>query len=485
VKYRPVKSAGKISDRAPIQVVALSESFLLHLPALAGTGLFRKMSARVYIETFGCQMNIADSERAAAGLRSAGYELVPAVEDADVVLFNTCSVRERAEQKVYNRIGEVRKITRGKKPVIGVMGCVAQLEGKAIFANSEAVDFVAGTQATDRIPSLIERARGGESEVLDLDDRALGESWTVSPAERQSPYVAFVPIIEGCNKFCSFCIVPYSRGREKSRLAREIIDEVRRLRQAGYKEVHLIGQNVNSYRPPTPAGLEGYQGATHFSRLLRAVAATGIERLKFTTSFPRDFHPDIVSAVEEYPNLCDWIHLPVQSGSDRILQAMRRGHDSASYLKRVAGIKNSRRKLALTSDVIVGFPGETREDFAATLKLIEQCQYDGLYIFKYSKRSGTPAAKMADELTVGEMGERFLELEQLQRKLQRQVYARYVGRTVSVLVERASTRSDDDVMGHSTCHKVVNFRGDSRFQGQIVDVLITEAKNNSLYGHVC
>ena len=443
------------------------------------------MSARVYIETFGCQMNIADSERAAAGLRTAGYELVPSVEGADVVLFNTCSVRERAEQKVYNRIGEVRKMTRDRKPVIGVMGCVAQLEGGTIFDNSDAVNFVAGTQATDRLPLLIDRAQRGEPAVLDLGDRAAGESWNVSPAERHSPYVAFVPIIEGCNKFCSFCIVPYSRGREKSRTASEIIAEVRQLMTLGYKEVHLIGQNVNSYRPQSLEGLEGYQGATLFSRLLRAVAATGIQRLKFTTSFPRDFHPDIVSAVEEYPNLCDWIHLPVQSGSDRVLQAMRRGHDSVDYLKRVDRIKNSRRKLALTSDVIVGFPGETRNDFDATLKLIEQCEYDGLYIFKYSKRSGTPAAKMEGELTTNEMSERFLELEQLQRKLQRKVYSRYVGRTVSVLVERESSRSNKDVSGHSTCHKVVNFRGDSRLQGQIVNVLITEAKNNSLYGHAC
>ena len=297
------------------------------LGSLDAGGLFKEMSARVYIETFGCQMNIIDTERAATGLRNAGYELLESVEGADVILFNTCSVRERAEQKVYNRIGEVRKIAQNKMPLIGVMGCVAQLEGKAIFDNTDAVNFVAGTQATDRLSSLIERAQGGEAAVLDLGDRAAGESWNVSPVERHSPYVAFVPIIEGCNKFCSFCIVPYSRGREKSRDAQEIIDEVRTLKELGYKEVHLIGQNVNSYRPRSQAGLEGFPGATAFSRLLRAVAATGIERLKFTTSFPRDFHPDIVSAIEEYPNLCDWVHLPAQSGSDRILEAMRRGHD--------------------------------------------------------------------------------------------------------------------------------------------------------------
>src|SRR5438876_3449439 len=294
------------------------------------------MKSKVYIETFGCQMNVADTERAATGLRKAGYELTASAETADVVLFNTCSVRERAEQKVFTRIGEVRNGTQrsGKqqKPLIGVMGCVAQLEGDSIFKNAPAVDLVIGTRATDRLPSLIERAREGESSVIDLGERQEGEFWDVSPAERRSPYVAFVPIIEGCNKFCSFCIVPYSRGREKSRSAREIVTEVLRLRSLGYKEVHLIGQNVNSYRPRSTEGLEDFAGATPFSRLLRAVADTAMERIKFTTSFPRDFHPDIVSALEEYPNLCDWVHLPAQSGSDRILKSMRRGHNSADYL---------------------------------------------------------------------------------------------------------------------------------------------------------
>jgi tRNA-2-methylthio-N6-dimethylallyladenosine synthase len=440
------------------------------------------MSARVYIETFGCQMNVTDTERAATGLRKAGYELTQSAETADVILFNTCSVRERAAQKVYTRIGEVRQTTTAKQPLIGVMGCVAQLEGEAIFDNAPTVDLVVGTRATDRIPSLIERVKGGELAVLDLGERAEGESWEVSPVERHSPYVAFVPIIEGCNKFCSFCIVPYSRGREKSRPAKEIVDEVGQLRAFGYKEVHLIGQNVNSYRPKSCAGLESYPGATPFSRLLRAVADTGMERIKFTTSFSRDFHPDIVSAIEEYPNLCDWIHLPVQSGSDRVLKAMRRGYDSSSYLRRVEAVKNSRRKLALTSDIIVGFPGETENDLEATMKLVEACQYDGLYIFKYSKRPGTPAAKLPDDVPPTEKTRRFLALEQVQRKIQAEVYAGYVGRTVSVLVEGESARSMDDMTGHSTCHKVVNFTGDASLCGQIVEVIVTEAKPNSLYG---
>jgi tRNA-2-methylthio-N6-dimethylallyladenosine synthase len=440
------------------------------------------MKTKVFIETFGCQMNVADSERAATGLRKAGYELAESEQTADVVLLNTCSVRERAERKVYTRIGELR--SDGRKPLIGVMGCVAQLEGQGIFKAAPTVDMVIGTRATDRIPTIIERVQHGEHAVIDLDERDASDSWDISPVERHSPYVAFVPIIEGCNKFCSFCIVPYSRGREKSRIASEVVAEVTRLKELGYKEVHLIGQNVNSYRPRSEAGLENYPGATPFSRLLRAVAATEMPRIKFTTSFPRDFHPDIVSAIEDYPNLCDWVHLPVQSGSDRILKAMRRGYTAGDYLRRVERIKTSSRRLALTSDIIIGFPGETESDFAMTLDLVEQCAYDSLYIFKYSRRPGTPAANLDDDVSEAEKTDRFLRLESLHRRAQNSVFANHLGRTLSVLAERQSSRSDRDLVGHSTCHKVVNFPGDASLEGEIVPVKITETKTNSLYGEL-
>jgi tRNA-2-methylthio-N6-dimethylallyladenosine synthase len=438
------------------------------------------MNSKVYIETFGCQMNVADTERAVTGLRKAGYEMTSAPDEADVVLLNTCSVRERAERKVFRRVGELRKSAR--HPVIGVMGCVAQLEGPSIFQKAAAVDLVVGTRATDRIPSLLARLRDGEKSVIDLEERQEGEVWDVSPAERRSPYIAFVPIIEGCNKFCSFCIVPYSRGREKSRSGTEIVAEVKQLRSLGYKEVQLIGQNVNSYRPKFADGLEGYAGATPFSLLLRAVADTGIERIKFTTSFPRDFHPDIVSAIEEYPNLCNWVHLPVQSGSDHILKVMRRGHTSADYLRRVEVIKSSTRSLALTSDIIVGFPGESEEDFADTMQLVRNCEFDGLFIFKYSKRNDTPAANFNHAVSESDKTARFLALEELQIALQDRIYNQQVGRALSVLVEKQSARSNDDVSGHSTCNKVVNFKGNTTQCGSIVDVLISEAKPNSLYG---
>lgn len=440
------------------------------------------MSTSVYVETFGCQMNVADSERAAVRLRDAGYELAATSENADVVLFNTCSVRERAAHKVFTRIGEVSRERIGSAPVFGLMGCVAQLEGQTLFESSPAVNLVVGTRATDRLPDLIDKALEGKRRVIDLDERGESDSWDVPAADRTSPYVAFVPIIEGCNKFCTYCIVPFSRGREKSRTAAEIVAEVKQLRDYGYREIHLIGQNVNSYRPTSEVGLQNVKGTTMFSRLLRAVAATGIDRIKFTTSFPRDFHPDIVAAIDAHENLCNWVHLPVQSGSDRILRLMRRGHTTADYLRRIDTIKSARRQIAITSDIIVGFPGETEQDFRATMSLVADVKYDGLYIFKYSERPGTPAAKLTDDVSKSEKKNRFLELEELQKRQQKTVYGDYVGREVSVLAESVSAKSETDFTGHTTCHKVVNYPRHDLNLGEITRIQITKAKQNSLYG---
>ena len=437
---------------------------------------------KVYIENFGCQMNVADSERASARLRAAGYELAESAQQADVLLFNTCSVRSKAEQKVFNRIGEVRKNGNGREPLIGVIGCVAQLEGEGVLESAPAVRMVVGTRATDRLPALIERAKDGDDPVVDVGERGEDLGWAVSPVDRRSPYVAFVPIVEGCNKFCTYCIVPYSRGRERSRPATEIVGDVRKLQDEGFKEVQLIGQNVNSYRPKSDKGLAEYSGATPFSRLLRAVAATGMPRIKYTTSFPRDFHPDIVAAMDECENLCNWIHLPVQSGSDRILRSMRRGYKSGDYLARVEAVKNARREYSLTSDIIIGFPGETVEDFEDTLRLVERCQFDSIYVFKYSERKGTPAAKLSDDVSDGEKTARFKALEDLQREIQQRVWSRHVGQRLPVLVEGISARAETDLTGHSACNKVVNFPGEEDLIGQIVSVRIGELKSHSLYG---
>lgn len=427
-------------------------------------------------------MNVADSERAVVRLRDAGYDLTSGPEQADVVIFNTCSVRERAAHKVFTRIGEVRRMRLGSEPVVGVMGCVAQLEGQTLFDNSPSVNLVVGTRATDRLPVLIDRALEGERRIIDLDERGETDAWDLPASARTSPYVAFVPIIEGCNKFCTYCIVPFSRGREKSRSATDIVSEIKQLRDYGYREIHLIGQNVNSYRPKTEAELEDFKGATLFSRLLRAVAATGIERIKFTTSFPRDFHPDIVAAIEEHENLCNWVHLPVQSGSDRILRAMRRGHTAADYMRRIEVIKNARRKIAITSDIIIGFPGETVQDFRDTMALVEKVRYDALYIFKYSERPGTPAAKFEDDVSRNEKSARFMELEALQRRQQKTIYESYLGREVNVLAEAVSSKSEADFSGHTTCHKVVNFPRQLIELGEVAKIRITNVNKNSLYG---
>ena len=436
---------------------------------------------KVYLETFGCQMNVSDSERVATSLASKGFEITSSEDAADVILLNTCSVREKAEHKLYSRVGRIRGSGRSK-PIIGVLGCVAQLEGETLFKKIEGVDLVMGTKAVGRVSEAIKKVLDGESGVFDLGERELDYDWNVSDAQRHSPYVAFVPIIEGCNKFCTYCIVPFSRGREVSLSASEIIRSILEMRRNGVKEVHLIGQNVNSYRPVSDSGLEGFRGATPFSKLLRAVAATGTERIKFNTSFPRDFHADIVDAMDENENLCNWVHLPVQSGSDRVLRAMKRGHTIDSYLKKIDNLRASSRDISLTTDIIVGFPGETRRDFEDTMKAVEYTKYDAAYIFKYSPRPGTPAFEMTDDVRADEKTERFRELESLQKRSQATSQLRYIGRSLKVLVEKRSGFSATQVSGHSTCHKVVNFDAPESLLGQIVDVKITEVKSNSLFG---
>lgn len=427
-------------------------------------------------------MNVSDSERAATLLANEGYEITSDESDAEIVLLNTCSVREKAEHKLYTRVGQVRE--RKDRPMLGVMGCVAQLEGDNLFAHGRGIDFVVGTRAVGRLSEVIDRVSQGADRVIDLDEREQEYDWSVSDRQRNSPYVSFIPIIEGCNKFCTYCIVPFSRGREKSLPASEIIRQIRRVREEGVSEIHLIGQNVNSYRPLTAEGLEGFPGATPFAKLLRAVAATGMERIKFATSFPRDFHPDIVDAIDEHENLCNWVHLPVQSGSNSVLKAMRRGHTVESYMKRIDRIRSSVRNIALTTDIIVGFPGETEEDFQDTIRLAEYCRFDSGYIFRYSPRPGTPAYGLEDDVPFEEKTRRFQELERVIRRTQRESQENLIGTKLSVLAERISAKSDDVLTGHSTCHRVVNFPASRDLLGKIVEVEITESKVNSLFGHV-
>lgn len=429
-------------------------------------------------------MNVSDSERISTTLARDGFEMTSSDTDADVVIINTCSVREKAEHKLYSRIGRLRKKAAKKMPVVGVMGCVAQLEGEMLFDKIEGVDFVLGTRAVGRVSAAVKETLRTGDQVLDVGEREDEYDWTVADTHRHSPYVAFLPIIEGCNKFCTYCIVPFSRGREKSFEPSQIVRQVAELKEKGVREVHLIGQNVNSYKPDTNVGLEGFEGKSAFTKLLRAVAATGIERVKFTTSFPRDFRSDIVDAIEENENLCNWVHLPVQSGSNRVLRMMKRGHTIEKYFEKIDRLRSSHRDIALTTDIIVGFPGETEADFRESVRMVEYCGFDMAYIFKYSPRLGTPAFEMEDDVSAAEKTVRFMELEQAQKAMQTKRLQRYVGTERKVLVEGRSTRYDTGLTGHSTCHKVVNFEGSTDLLGQVVDVEITDIKTNSLFGKI-
>ena len=428
-------------------------------------------------------MNVSDSERISTTLAGDGFEMTPNDTDADVVIINTCSVREKAEHKLYSRVGRLRKKAKNKMPVVGVMGCVAQLEGDTLFDKIKGVNFVLGTRAVGRVSAAINETFRTGKNVLDVGEREDNYDWTVADTHRHSPYVAFLPIIEGCNKFCTYCIVPFSRGRERSFEASEIVRQVKGLKEKGVREVHLIGQNVNSYRPDTDAGLENYAGKSAFTKLLRAVAATGIERVKFTTSFPRDFRSDIVDAIEEHENLCNWVHLPVQSGSNRVLKLMKRGHTIEKYFEKIDRLRSSSRDIAVTTDIIVGFPGETDENFQDTVKMVEYCGFDMAYIFKYSPRPETPAYEMLDDVSPADKTLRFLELERMQKHMQHNRLQRYLKKVLKVLVEGRSARGEG-FTGHSTCHKVVNFNSSNDLLGKIVDVRVTDIKANSFFGEI-
>jgi tRNA-2-methylthio-N6-dimethylallyladenosine synthase len=452
------------------------------------------MSKKVYLETYGCQMNVHDSEKATRALSDLGYAQTSEVGEADLVLLNTCMVREKAARKVYTRINEIKrdisKTARGRNlPVFGVMGCVAQAEADRLFERNRDIKMVMGTQAISRLPNLMEQLEKGFDRVIDVRLSKEAEFVELQADSRQTKHIAYITITEGCNKFCSFCIVPFTRGRERSRPADRIVDEARSLGERGYKEIHLLGQNVNSY------GLSGrYHGnpvtveegaEITFAKLLARVAEeSGVPRIKFTTSYPRDFDEEIVRIMDEHDNLCEWIHLPAQAGSDRVLRAMRRGYTRREYIEKIEAIKWSKKDIAITGDMIVGFPGETDDDFNDTLSLVAEVEYDGLYIFKYSPRPRTPAATYTDSIPEEVKTERFLRLQELQDRIQKRRYERYLGRTVEVLVEGTSSRSSSDYSGHTRCNKVVNFPVVAGVLGGLAPVKITEVKSHSLYGEM-
>ena len=440
-------------------------------------------------------MNVHDSEKAASVLKGLGYEPSEESSSADLIVLNTCMVREKAARKVYSRINEIKRRAKaaGRKaqsPVYAVMGCVAQAEAGRIFDRCDDVRIVLGTQAIGSLPGLLTQVDQGFDRAIDVRLSKQSDFLEIGPADRSRPFVAFITITEGCNKFCSFCIVPFTRGRERSRAPESIVDEARALGEAGYREIQLLGQNVNSYGLSPIPGIGLTNGsAVHatpnvsFSGLLDRVAReSGVDRIKYTTSYPRDFTRDIVKVMDEHANLCEWVHLPAQSGSDRILRAMRRGYSRKDYLERIAWIRSARKDYSITGDVIVGFPGETDEDFRETLSLVAEVKYDGLYIFKYSPRPHTPAAAYGDSVSEEKKNERFQQLEELQTRIQRERYSRYLECEVEVLAEGVSARRETDLTGHTRCNKVVNFPRNGSNLGDLVKVKIEQIHPHSLYG---
>jgi tRNA-2-methylthio-N6-dimethylallyladenosine synthase len=429
-----------------------------------------------YLETFGCQMNAHDSEKVIGTLEQQGYRQVASEEDASLILYNTCSIRDKAEQKVFHRLDYYkRQQNSGKR--FGVLGCVAQQEGEKIFERAPYVSLVSGSASYRKLPEMLARLEAGETRITGLDDRQTEETFETEFTARTNPYRAYITIIEGCDKFCAYCVVPYTRGKERSRTSTSVLAEALRIADLGYTEIQLLGQNVNSYIDP--------EGKLSFAELLAAVGqVAGIRRVRFMTSHPRDFTRDIVEAIDAVPTLCDHIHLPVQSGSNRILKLMNREYTREWYLERVAWIKSARRHIALSTDIIAGFPGETPDDFIQTMDLLAQVEYDCVFGFKYSPRPNTPALTMIDSIPDVEKATRLQVLLDRQREIQRVNYARHLGQVMEVMVE-GQHPARGQVVGRSSQNKPVNFTCAGPIApapGSYLQVKITSTHPNSLVG---
>src|SRR6516165_3107793 len=401
-----------------------------------------------YIETFGCQMNFHDSEKVVGTLISEGYAQVQREEQADLILYNTCSIRDKAEQKVFHRLNDFKRLRKeGKR--FAVLGCVAQQEGEKIFERAPYVSMVAGSASYRNLPEMLVQIEAGASRVTGLDDRQTDQTFETEFTARTNPHRGYITIIEGCDKFCAYCVVPYTRGKERSRTSHSVLAEARRMADSGFTEIQLLGQNVNSYRDPA--------GKKSFAELLAAIGELpGIRRVRFTTSHPRDFTKDIVDAIDAVPTLCDHVHLPVQSGSSRVLDAMFREYTRDEYLERIAWMKAARREFSLTTDIIVGFPGETEDEFRETLSLLSEVGYDGVFSFKYSPRPNTPALQYADSIPDAEKSRRLQILQEHQREIQRQSYRRHVGQQLEVMVE-GKNDARGQIVGRTSQNKTLNF----------------------------
>jgi len=438
------------------------------------------MGKAFYLETFGCQMNVVDSERIVDLLEGVGYAQVDSPDKADLVLLNTCSVREKAERKVYGHLGRFKPI-KDQRPdlIIGVGGCVAQQEGEKMLATVPYLDLVFGTHNVHRLPELVlqaeeKRQRGSATEFLDRETRL-----NLFPQRSARDSVTrFVTVMQGCDNFCSYCIVPYVRGREVSRPSAEIVAEIEGLVAQGVKEVTLLGQNVNSY------GLKD-KGEVSFAQLLQKVNQVGrLERIRFATSHPKDMTDELIDCFGQLDKLCKHIHLPFQSGSDRILKLMNRGYTADEYLGKVERLKSVCPDIRLTTDIIVGFPGETEEDFQATLAIVEKVRYADAFTFLYSQRTGTSAAKLQDDQSGVQKQERFERLCTLQNQIGEETWRTDLNKTLPVLVEGESKQGEGQIFGRTTWNRIVNFAGDKDLIGKVVSVKINKVFRNSNLGEL-
>ena len=431
-----------------------------------------------YLETFGCQMNVHDSEKVIGTLISEGYRQVQTVEEAGLVLYNTCSIRDKAEQKVFNRLNDYKKfVKQGKR--FGVLGCVAQQEGEKIFDRAPYVSMVCGSASYSNLPGMLVQIEAGHHNVTGLDDRQTDKCFETEFTSRTNPHRGYITIIEGCDKFCAYCVVPFTRGKERSRTSDSVLAEARRMADLGYTEIQLLGQNVNSYKDAA--------GKRSFAELLAAVGQVpGIRRVRFTTSHPRDFGRDIVEAIDAFPTLCDHVHLPVQSGSTRVLDAMQRLYTREQYLERISWIKSAKRDISLTSDIIVGFPGETETECEQTLSLLDEVGYDAVFGFKYSPRPNTPALSMQDALPDEEKARRLNVILEHQRELQKRRNVKHLGTILEVMVEGRNDAKNQWI-GRTSQNKVMNFKaveGATPVPGSYVNVLTTATFPNSLVGEM-
>ena len=456
-----------------------------------------------YLETFGCQMNVHDSEKVIGTLVHEGYRRVETVEEAGLILYNTCSIRDKAEQKVFHRLADYKKLqAQGKR--FGVLGCVAQQEGEKIFERAPHVSLVCGSASYRKLPEMLARieapVQAGKTEagttgsrttgagkrevgelvrITGLDDRQTDECFETEFTARSNPYRGYITIIEGCDKFCSYCVVPFTRGKERSRTSDSVLAEAQRMADAGYTEIQLLGQNVNSYKDSA--------GKKSFAELLAAVGEIpGIRRVRFTTSHPRDFGRDIVEAIDAVPTLCDHVHLPVQTGSNRMLDAMQRLYTREQYMERIAWIKAAKRQISITTDVIVGFPGETEDDFAETLSLLDEVGYDSVFSFKYSPRPNTPSLVLDDAIPDQEKARRLEVMMIRQKGIQTMRNQKQLGEILEVMVE-GKNETRGQWIGRTSQNKTLNFTapaGTNPTPGTYVSVIATASFPNSLVGEM-